>query len=412
MRKEELFSLRKIHVNIDRSFLQVIDSKTHEGRFVPLNETLKEILRRRLELPGEYVFSNARGGKLAVLTNAFWNAAERAGLIRWQGGKRVRFRFHDLRHSFGSRLGMQGVDLKSIMEIMGHKSAKVAMRYQHPSPDIPAPDREGMESIIMRFFVERGAFRGVIAIFCVLFFHLGTPAMAADWYLRAAIGYESSRSADFSDDNCASTNPPALFGCGPGIDGRPLGAYGDFGSFGAFEVALGRNVLPLLRTDLAVSWRPNMVYSGKANFLGVPGGQPVYSTASALTTMLNVFVDIPNPAAGSLSGFKPYLGGGLGVSRNSLDEMHYLFPGLAVHKISITPSGRSFHFAYTFSFGTGVVISERVSLDIAYRWSHLGRVETDAGRMYMNHVPKGIDIAGTSARLQTHGLQMGLRYSF
>jgi len=29
---------------------------------------------------------------------------------------------------------MNGTDLKSIMEIMGHKTAKVAMRYQHPSP--------------------------------------------------------------------------------------------------------------------------------------------------------------------------------------------------------------------------------------------------------------------------------------
>lgn len=255
-------------------------------------------------------------------------------------------------------------------------------------------------------------FRTFIAIFCGLFFYFASPAQAADWYLRAAAGYESSRSADFSDDHCGSTNPPALFGCGPGIDGRPLGAYGDFGFFGAFDAALGRNVLPWLRTDLSVSWRPNMVYSGKANFLGVPGEQPVYSTASALTAMLNVFVDIPNPGGGPLSRLKPYLGGGVGLSRNSLDEMSYLFPGLAVHKISITPSGRSFHFAYTFSLGTGIVISERVSLDIAYRWSHLGRVETDAGRMYMNHVPQGIGIAGTSARLQTHGLQMGLRYSF
>jgi integrase len=135
LRKEEILSLQKIHVNIEGSYLQVVDSKTHEGRFVPLSETLKEILLRRVEQPGEYVFTDSRGEKLKVLTNAFWNAAERAGLIRWEGGKRVRFRFHDLRHTFGSRLGMQGVDLKSIMEIMGHKSAKVAMRYQHPSPD-------------------------------------------------------------------------------------------------------------------------------------------------------------------------------------------------------------------------------------------------------------------------------------
>ena len=45
-----------------------------------------------------------------------------------------RFRFHDLRHTFGSRLGMAGADLKTIMEIMGHKTPKMSMRYQHPTP--------------------------------------------------------------------------------------------------------------------------------------------------------------------------------------------------------------------------------------------------------------------------------------
>ena len=51
----------------------------------------------------------------------------------WQGF--FSFRFHDLRHTFGSRLGMAGTDLKTIMEIMGHKTHVMAMWYQHPSPD-------------------------------------------------------------------------------------------------------------------------------------------------------------------------------------------------------------------------------------------------------------------------------------
>ena len=49
--------------------------------------------------------------------------------------KKVRFRFHDLRHTFGTRLGMAGQDLKAIMEIIGHKNPKTAMRYQHPAPE-------------------------------------------------------------------------------------------------------------------------------------------------------------------------------------------------------------------------------------------------------------------------------------
>ena len=60
-----------------------------------------------------------------------------AGLVRVDAetGKTIRFRFHDCRHTFGSRLGMAGTDLKTIMEIMGHLTTRVSMRYQHPTPD-------------------------------------------------------------------------------------------------------------------------------------------------------------------------------------------------------------------------------------------------------------------------------------
>jgi len=87
----------------------------------------------------EYILYNSKGGKLTVLTNGFWCAVKKAGLVRieFKKGeeKEIRFRLHDLRHTFGSRLGMAGTDLKTIMEIMGHKTSKVAMRYQHPMPD-------------------------------------------------------------------------------------------------------------------------------------------------------------------------------------------------------------------------------------------------------------------------------------
>ena len=139
MRQSEIFNLKQVNVHLKKSFLLVTDTKNHENRTVPLNDTLRDILKRHLEEPGEYVFTNHKGKKLSTLTNTYWKAIKEAGLIRWEekAGEMIktRFRFHDLRHTFGSRLGMNGTDLKSIMEIMGHKTAKVAMRYQHPSPD-------------------------------------------------------------------------------------------------------------------------------------------------------------------------------------------------------------------------------------------------------------------------------------
>lgn len=133
MRLTEIFNLTKIQVNGRDQYLLVTDTKNSENRRVPINNTVKEILSRRLKTESEFVFSRADGEKLTVLTNAFWYAIKEAGLIRIEKGQKARFRFHDLRHTFGSRLGMAGVDLKTIMEIMGHKTVKVAMRYQHPT---------------------------------------------------------------------------------------------------------------------------------------------------------------------------------------------------------------------------------------------------------------------------------------
>jgi integrase len=45
------------------------------------------------------------------------------------------FRFHDLRHTFGSHLVMQGVDLRTVQQVMGHKDIGMTMRYSHLSPE-------------------------------------------------------------------------------------------------------------------------------------------------------------------------------------------------------------------------------------------------------------------------------------
>ena len=45
------------------------------------------------------------------------------------------FRFHDLRHEYGSRLGDADVNLKKIARLMGHSDTKMTERYVHPDED-------------------------------------------------------------------------------------------------------------------------------------------------------------------------------------------------------------------------------------------------------------------------------------
>ncbi|RJR39466.1 MAG: hypothetical protein C4576_21180 [Desulfobacteraceae bacterium] len=241
---------------------------------------------------------------------------------------------------------------------------------------------------------------------------LTEQCLAAQWYLRAGGGYEWSLDADFHDRNPLSADPPALFGQGPGSDGRALGAYGDFGNFPALEVAVGTLPLQWLRTDLSLTYRPEMDYRGQANFLNVPGEQPVSAKAESWSAMVNLFLEIADLFHLDMGPFTPYVGGGLGVSYNHIDEMTYRFPGLTRHKISVTPSGSRMDFAWMTCVGTGLRLSKKLLLDLSYRYSDLGRMETDPGNMFMDIRPAGIEITGTSAPFRTHGFMMALRYDF
>ncbi len=242
---------------------------------------------------------------------------------------------------------------------------------------------------------------------------LAIPAGAAGWYLRGTLGFEWSLAADYSDGDARATNPPALFGVGPGNDGRQIGAYGDFGRFPLVEGAIGKQILPWLRSEMAIAYRRDMKYRGQANFRGVPGEQPVSASADSFSGMANLFLDIVGLFGVKLGRFQPYLGAGAGLSHNRLGEMTYVFPGNpGAHKVTITPAGNKTDIAFMASVGTGITLADRTILDISYRYTDLGRVYTDAGKAFLNNIPAGIDIAETWAPLRTHGIFTGLRYLF
>ena len=232
-------------------------------------------------------------------------------------------------------------------------------------------------------------------------------------YLRAAIGADMSGDATFRDADCASTDPAALFGCEDGSDGKPIGADGDFGSSVMFEAAAGVEVTDYLRLEAAFSYRPDFAFEGEANFLRAGSEQPVSGDVTQMGAMAFAYV-APLAALGVDSPLQPFLGAGAGLSRNEVSEMTYDFPDLRQPRYSVTPDGTSTDFAWAVTAGLSWEVSDRLVLDLAWRYSDFGTVETDQGTLFNQFSTRTLDIeiGETEAELTSHAATLSARWRF
>ncbi len=164
MRQGELLNLRWDDVDFYTGTIRVREAKSGEGRSVTMNsivrETLQAVRREQIqkareqakggrEILSPYVFCSHKGRFLHNLAKDWYPALEAAGIED--------FRFHDLRHTFASRLAMAGVDLYTVQRAGGWKTAIMVQRYAHLSPDHM---RAAVERLARRGSATQSATRG------------------------------------------------------------------------------------------------------------------------------------------------------------------------------------------------------------------------------------------------------------
>jgi integrase len=126
MRRGELLSQRLEHIDLDRHVLLVTHSKTPggEARDIPLTARLAHLFATLKHDKPEGLAFSFKGHPIKKIKTA-WKAAIRRSSLRY-------FRFHDLRHTFNTRLMEAGVLQDVRKALMGHSSGEeVNSLYTH-----------------------------------------------------------------------------------------------------------------------------------------------------------------------------------------------------------------------------------------------------------------------------------------
>lgn len=160
LRRAEFYGLQVSDIDWDRHVLLVRATKTHRDAKMAISPPLMEILRRHRVVAGpivrlgphiraaytglhrfcRQVHLRLRAAK-HIADPASGCPRKREALVRaradWAAGDRdfPAISWHTLRYSFATALLANGVDLRTVQDLMRHKTAAMTMRYAHSTSE-------------------------------------------------------------------------------------------------------------------------------------------------------------------------------------------------------------------------------------------------------------------------------------
>jgi integrase len=132
LREGEILNLAWPQVDLTRKTLTILEQKNRSKDTLPLNRTAWEVLKKREAFKNErtelvFFTGNATSINRRNLLRVFYAAVKKAGIQK--------VRFHDLRHTFATRLVQVGVDVYTVQKLGRWKTISMVMRYAHHYPE-------------------------------------------------------------------------------------------------------------------------------------------------------------------------------------------------------------------------------------------------------------------------------------
>jgi integrase/recombinase XerD len=130
LRRSEVTNIRLTDIDRVRNIIHIREGKGGVDRIVPVSEKVWHKIDEYMESynPRMYLFEGPSGGRYSSesVYSVFRTAMKKAGIKKEVG-------VHSLRHSYATHLHENGLDIRYIQELLGHKSTRTTEIYTHVS---------------------------------------------------------------------------------------------------------------------------------------------------------------------------------------------------------------------------------------------------------------------------------------
>jgi opacity protein-like surface antigen len=226
-------------------------------------------------------------------------------------------------------------------------------------------------------------------------------SVESGWYLRGDIGITNQQLSSLTQRLDATEL--TLQQVGMGFDSSPF-----------FLVGVGYQFNNWLRFDLTGEYRAKANFHGTDNVTFRDGGgigvlADNYSASkSEWVVLANGYLDL-----GTWWCMTPFVGAGIGFSRNQIDSFRddgigFHFGGAPITAVAFGEQGVKWNFAWALHAGVDYSVTPNFKIDLAYRYLNLGIAQTGATRAFDNSFTNGGAFSFNG--LVSHDVMLGVRW--
>ena len=221
---------------------------------------------------------------------------------------------------------------------------------------------------------------------------------AGGWYLRGDLGMSNQQLHGGLSNELFDTVETLDF-----LDS------GHFSSAPTFQVGIGYQLNEWMRFDATAQYR------GKSDFSALDryeilddGDSSTWDGANEYTAkksewllLANAYMDL-----GTFSGITPYVGAGIGASRNTISDFRDVNTPNA--GVAYGPGNSEWQFAWALHTGVAMDVTDRVSFDLGYSYINMG--DASSGDVVAFDGTNNVDNPMHFEEITSHDLKFGLRY--